>query len=72
MLDRINPQPKVGLFYYWCYHHHYHYYFMSMNVLPSCKSVYHMHVSGDRGGQKRALDPLELGLQIVMSYYVSA
>ena len=37
-----------------------------MNVLPACMLVYHMY-AGAHGGQKRASDPLELGLQIILS-----
>ena len=39
---------------------------MCMNVLPACMFLYHMY-AGAHGGQKRALDPLELELQIILS-----
>lgn len=43
--------------------------FMWMGVLPACMSVCHMH--GDtHQGQKKALNPLELNSQVVVSYSV--
>ena len=42
---------------------------MWMDVLPIHMSVYHMCA---QGGQKRALDLLELELQMVVSYHVGA
>ena len=42
-----------------------------MCVLSVFIYVHHMRV-GAGGGQKRALDPLELQLQIVVSYHVGS
>lgn len=46
---------------------------MCMDVLPSCMCVYHVHASTPPPrGQERALDPLELELQMLVSHYASA
>lgn len=46
-------------------------YFMCMGVWPVYISVCHMHACIGRD-QKRVLEPLELELMMVMSYYVGA
>lgn len=45
------------------------FYFMYRNVLPACISDVHTtYVHSDCGGQKRALDDLDLELQMVVSH----
>ena len=46
-------------------HTHIHIYFMCMNILPACMS---MSMPGANECQKRASDPIELELQIVVSH----
>lgn len=43
-----------------------------MNAWCECMSVYHMYVSGACRGQKKASDPVELELQMVMSCHVGS
>lgn len=44
---------------------------VGMDVWPACISMYHVYAV-DYGGQKRALDHLELELQRVICYHVGA
>lgn len=45
------------------------FYFMYRNVLPACISDVHTtSVRSDRGGQKRALDTLDVELQTVVNH----
>lgn len=46
------------------------FYFMCMNVLPACVSANHMCVWCPQKKKKRALDPLGLELQMVLSHHV--
>ena len=44
---------------------------MCMSVPPVCVHVYYIH-AGARGGQKRVLDPLEVELQMFVSYHIGS
>lgn len=44
---------------------------MCMGFLPACLCMHHVH-AGSLGGQKRALNSLELELQAVVSHHVGA
>lgn len=43
---------------------------MHMGILPTCMSAFTMHVPGAHSCQKKALDPLDLELKMVMSRYI--
>ena len=45
---------------------------MCMGVLPACMTMYCVGVPGAHRGQKRASDPLELELQMVVSHQVGS